>query len=423
MINPILSSMPTVSGNEKTDELQTLFDVVKTHQPTIRVDDGRKPFANDDRIQAIYFDGEKYEGRETEIFAYIGFPEDASPERAVPAMVLVHGGMGHAYAEWVQYWVNEGYAAISVDGFGQQPPQGAYREPPEYWKLNPNSHPTIDEFRSADKPLTQQWFYQYICDVILGNNILRGDARVQKEHIGITGISWGSVATSVVIGYDNRFAFAVPVYGGGFLDKSTSSFVEFVNREGVPDVWDPSLLMGRVEIPVLFVNGDNDPFFSADINTNSAAAVQNGSVLYIPGLEHGQQPGSVQPEIVRFANEQNGRGEGNIKIHDLSFDGSFAEMTLSIPKDVHSVKVYAYSRTTPLEYNGKELIGKWNRTLGKVQGTKARVRIPKDMEMVYISVQGKSGKLFSSKAARASTGLLTREMLKDEACNLQTPNL
>ena len=36
-------------------------------------------------------------------------------------MVLVHGGGGTAFAEWVKAWTSRGYAAIAMDTCGQIP--------------------------------------------------------------------------------------------------------------------------------------------------------------------------------------------------------------------------------------------------------------------------------------------------------------
>lgn len=43
------------------------------------------------------------------------------PGEKVPGMVLVHGGGGTAFEDWVQLWVQRGYAAIAMDTCGQVP--------------------------------------------------------------------------------------------------------------------------------------------------------------------------------------------------------------------------------------------------------------------------------------------------------------
>ena len=409
------------SGNEKTDELKALYKKVAERTPEVKVCEAKKPFADDDRIQAVFFDGEEYDGRASEVFAYIGFPENASSENPVPAMVLVHGGAGHAYAEWVQYWVDNGYAAISLDGFAQQPDDGYYADDLSKWKANPDSHAPMNEFfTDSDKPFTQQWFYHYIADVILSNNIMRADSRVITDKIGITGISWGSMATSVAMCYDSRFAFAIPVYGSGFLEKSSGAIGPITNSGNYADVWDASHLLCEVKMPVLYVNGDSDPFFSADCNTASAVYTENGELVYVHDYPHNQHRGADLPEILRFANEQNGIGEGNIKISEVSFDGKRAVVSFDVPEDVSCAKAYVYYRTDELEYDGLNIKEQWKKKPGITLGSVANIKVPAEAKYFYISVQGKAGKIFDKDTVHATTGIYSEKMLQKDGLYAKT---
>jgi hypothetical protein len=47
-------------------------------------------------IQAIYYDGPRYHGNPTKVFAYYGIPQEAKKGGKVPAIVLVRGGSGTA---------------------------------------------------------------------------------------------------------------------------------------------------------------------------------------------------------------------------------------------------------------------------------------------------------------------------------------
>jgi hypothetical protein len=61
-------------------------------------------------LQSFYLDGLPYKGRPTKFYAYLGLPSIESGK--VPAVVLVHGGGGTAFADWVKYWNNKGYARM-----------------------------------------------------------------------------------------------------------------------------------------------------------------------------------------------------------------------------------------------------------------------------------------------------------------------
>ncbi len=408
-----MSDYIATGENAKTKELREIFGEVIAKQPTVTECKSKKPYADDDRIKAVFFDGMEYNGKPAQIFAYIGFPENASAENPVPAMVLVHGGAGHAYAEWVKYWIDNGYAAISVDGFGQQPAEGYYRgdNDNDSWTLNPESHMTIDELRSADEPFKEQWFYHYVSDVILSNTIIRNDERVIADKVGVTGISWGSIATSAAICFDSRFAFAVPVYGSAFLNHSTAAIGACCQAAGYINAWEPSHFIDKIDMPILYVNGDSDPFFSANCTTASAANAKNASVTFVNGMQHGQHPGAYQPEILRFADEQTGRGDGNIKISQVSFDGKRAVVSFDAPEDIGNLKIKVYYRDSELEYDGLEIKKDWKSKSGIVLDDVGNVKVPKNAKMFYLSVEGKTGRMFDRDTVRATTGIYTTDIL------------
>ena len=69
-------------------------------------------FKPDGQVRAIFYDALPWNGKPTRVFAWIGVP--AKHDGKVPGMVLVHGGGGTAYKEWVQKWNAQGFAAISI---------------------------------------------------------------------------------------------------------------------------------------------------------------------------------------------------------------------------------------------------------------------------------------------------------------------
>ena len=53
-----------------------------------------------------------WQGKPTKVFAWLGLPKNRAGK--VPGVVLVHGGGGTAFKEWVQKWNDHGFAAISI---------------------------------------------------------------------------------------------------------------------------------------------------------------------------------------------------------------------------------------------------------------------------------------------------------------------
>ena len=378
-------------GGVRTAEIRALFDRVRAVTPTLYYKPHMDPFPDDPRIKAVRFSGIPF-GQEYTVFAYLGFPEGASPDAPVPGMVLAHGGAGHAYAEWVQSWVDRGYAAISFDGFGQTytGAQHSYDADLKFWGPDPEAHPPMTGFENVMGPLLEQGFTFYIADVLLAHSVLRADQRTDKDKIGLTGISWGGIAAGVAVGLDGRFAFAAPVYGCGFLDAGKSAWGEYFRRTNVVDVWDAKHLLDSAPCPVRYFNGDGDPFFDAAAVTASAAACPQGSLTLLPGFTHGQIEGSSIPELFRFADAQTGRGDRNIRIDALSAAGENAELRFTLPGDVKAAEACIYYKTEDLVYDDKYLREPWKRAAFAAENGRAAVPIPEKAYLFYFCVEGKT---------------------------------
>ena len=410
MKNLYVSAHRSPGGNEKTEELKALFDGVKATSPRVRACPAQDPFPDDPRVRAIRFTGLPEGGRETQVFAYIGFPENADPSSPVPGMVLVHGGAGHAYAEWVQYWVNHGFAAVSFDGFGQSytGADHTYDASIDFWQYDPASQPPMDGFASAGKPFAEQGFTYYVADVLLANTILRSDPRVDHNRIGLTGISWGGLASSAALCYDDRFAFAAPVYCSGFQDVSRTVWGAGFAGAGITDVWDAKLLLDRVAMPVCFFNSDCDPFTDANATTACAANAPNGSLTILHGFTHGQIEGAAIPELLRFAQEQTGQGMRNIRIDALCSDGDGAALAFSLPADVPSAEARVYYKTEGLVYEDKYLREPWRCITADASGGKARLPVPPEAAVFYFSIEGEPADA-PGQPIHATTGVFSRE--------------
>ena len=397
-------------GNKKTDALKAIFGKLLSAVPDFWACPEMDPFPDDPRVKAIRFTGLPCKGRNTEVFAYIGFPEGASAKAPVPGMVLVHGGAGHAYAEWVQYWIDNGFAAISFDGFGQQytGPYHTYDASLDLWGPDPAAAFQMNSFEDIGRPFEEQWFTHYIADTLLANSLLREDPRVIREQIGLTGISWGGYSSSVAICYDNRFAFAAPVYGSGFQNASNTVWGQGFREKDVLDQWDAGLLLSEVSTPVCWFNSDNDPFFGADSTTACAAAAPNGSATLLHGFTHGQTEGSLIPEILRFALEKTCRGEGNIKIDSLRNENGFAELCYTLPSDVEDAEACVYYKTEPLQYEGKHLREAWHCKNGTSHAGKAIIPVPAEACVFYFSISGRSYVHPSHQILHATSGIYTR---------------
>lgn len=273
------------------------------------------PLSDVGDVRAVTFKMPSFFEKDYESFAYIGFPKTA--DKKVPAVVLVHGALGHAHHDWVRLWNMRGYAAIAIDMEGYFPIEADMSSVPMdgflpfvYGAYGPFKHdnvadsPKNDAMNSMDKPIEEQWMFHSIAKAILGHNILRNDYRVDK--VGICGVSWGSVITSLALGYDTRFDFAIPIYGGGFMLENKGFCGDKYREANVTgENYFAEKRFHLVKTPTFFLCAARDTAFSVDANSLSYEAVQaaNGKSGFgiVEVFKHGQSAATARIEPYIFA--------------------------------------------------------------------------------------------------------------------------
>ena len=259
-------------------------------------------------LRSIYVDALPYKGRPTKFYAYLGFPKGVTGK--VPAVVLVHGGGGTAFAEWVKYWNAKGYAALALDTEGQVPVKTTGAKP--YWQsidgLNlpwagGPKNPACDgtPFGDYQQPLQDQWLYHAVADSLLAVSLLASHPEVDTNRIGIVGISWGSVICSIVGGIDQRLAFVVPQYIGGNL-KLGNVWYGYMKNHPATFRWNPANFYAHAKSKAswLWINGINDKYGLPPMTTASWRETGTNSwVTLLPTQGHGHIWIETGPNAVR----------------------------------------------------------------------------------------------------------------------------
>lgn len=210
-------------------------------------------------LQQVYYEGEPFNGKPTRVFGYYGRPEGNGP---FPAIVLVHGGGGKAFSAWAEHWAKRGYCALAMDLSGNGP---AGRSPDG----GPDQADSTKFREFTDTDAKDMWTYHAVAAVLRGHSLLASRPEVDKNRVGVTGISWGGYLTCIVAGIDDRLKVAVPVYGCGFLHENSVWLPTFqkmtdARREQWVSHWDPSRYLAGVSSPILFLNGSNDFAYPMD---------------------------------------------------------------------------------------------------------------------------------------------------------------
>jgi dienelactone hydrolase len=260
-------------------------------------------------MRALFFAGPRWQGKPTRVFAWYGEPARKGPGK-FPAIILVHGGLGTAFAEWVKLWNDRGYAAIALDTCGSMPSRGfdeprGVKERPRHAFAGP---PCWDaSFDQTQWPVEDQWTYHAVADIILANSLLRSLPHVDPQRIGITGVSWGGYLTTIAASVDSRFRFSIPVYGCGFRGDNPE-WPPLAAKIGAPnaqrwlDLWDPSVYLGQAKVPFLWVDGSNDFFCPLNQLQKSYRLPKVPATLSIRvRMTHSQDQGQAPDEIQAFA--------------------------------------------------------------------------------------------------------------------------
>lgn len=228
-------------------------------------------------VRSLYYQAESYQGKITRVFAYYATPGslagDPSKDKNLPAVVLVHGGGGQAFQEWVELWAKRGYAAIAMDLAGNGPNATRLEDG------GPNQSDEM-KFDRIGQHINEQWSYHAVADVILAHSLVRSFSEVNPDQTAVIGISWGGYLVCIVSGLDNRFTASVSVYGCGFLADNSCWLCQFEkmspeNKAKWLQLWDPSTYVGSATMPMLFVNGGMDPHYPPDSHAKTYALVQS----------------------------------------------------------------------------------------------------------------------------------------------------
>lgn len=299
--------------------MKSIYEKLKDKKVSYNEVPSFNPPGDGEGIKAITFEGLPFDGKKTKVFAYLGYPEDTSEK--VPAIVLVHGGGGVPFASWVKRWNRLGYAAIAMSVTGDFPTKAdtcPYKEEHgkhrEVWRHGFTEgftedgftvSPDNDTLKNSEEPIEKQWLYNALGTIILSCNILRDDPLVDENKIGITGVSWGGVLTTLALSISPQFAFAIPIYGSGYMADSMARLGTYFRSGKNPDLWLCEKYFPEVKCPVLWLCWNSD--FAFSLNSNSASyidTVKNNPETRLSAIHkmmHAHWNGWIREESYAFA--------------------------------------------------------------------------------------------------------------------------
>ncbi|HEX4130668.1 MAG TPA: acetylxylan esterase [Pirellulales bacterium] len=318
----------------------------------------------------LYFAALPYRGKPTRCFAWMGLPETRGTK--VPGVVLVHGGGGTAFREWVERWNEHGFAAISIAVEGQTDERSADGK---WWQQHEWAGPKrAGIYDDAAEPIEDQWMYHAVADVALANSLLRSLREVDAEQVGLSGISWGGIITSTAMGIDTRFAFAVPIYGCGQLPIAAEHYVRALEHNQVyREVWEPTTWLPRARMPALWLTWLRDTHFPLDAQQATyRAALGPRMVAVLPDMRHGHTVGWRPEDSYAFAESVVATGKPWLKQLHQERDGDRASVEFESAKPIDRAVLLS---TIDTGYTGSR---QWTESAAelKLNGAKVDITAP-----------------------------------------------
>lgn len=224
-------------------------------------------------------EGPRFRSSATRFFAYVSTPVKSKPGAKVPAVILCHGGGGHAFQAWTEQWAAAGYLAIAPDfsarGLSQEPlPDGG-----------PNQEdPT--KFGFMGESLNSHWCYLSLDIIARCVAFLKTNPQCDATRVGIVGVSWGGFLTCLARTLIPGLSAACSVYGCGYLHHNSRWLPIFEamsaqDRERWISLYDPSNYLGESSVPMFFVSGTNDMAYPLDSLLKSISLCEDSSTVRI----------------------------------------------------------------------------------------------------------------------------------------------
>lgn len=336
-------------------------DAIAQADPRVEWIDGSGP------LRSLTYAGEPYKGHGTRIFAY--YAPAQGVQGPAPGVVLVHGGGGTAFREWAYMWAQRGYHAIAMDLAGR----GENRVPLSNGGPDQGAQQKFDDIKLG---LKNAWTYHAIANVIRATTVLQQQPGVDPGRIGVTGISWGGYLTSILVGLDDRYRAAAPVYGCGFIYRN-SPWVE--NIDGLKaelkaawiDNFDPSKHLPQSTPPTLWLTRTHDFHYRMDNYQRGYRLAQGPQTLSITtDREHSHAAGMIPPEIPLYF-DHHLRGQAPLaKVGATETTGDEVRASVDAAVPVTAAEL-AYTYQDPTSHESK-----WLTLTGRTEEGMATATLP-----------------------------------------------
>lgn len=328
------------------------------------------PESDFEGLKALLVKGKGPNGSDAEFFCYYGVPDGARPEKGWPGVVLVHGGGGTAFPQYVRMWTELGFAVIAPDWYNRRPAPGLT-----------NAAPTEVNVPRVELPGgKRQDHVANVANMILAHSLIRSFPEVDAARTVYVGLSWGSWYGSCVTAVDDRFKGACMIYlcdrqPDATADPRLGKFVRgpFHRAMKVPSWWIAWPKDSNGLPSTLQAGWEACPHeFGRAIVHNLGHSHEGFSVLAVHRMAR-----SFVGADVRLPRLSLGRREGNAVSAEIVDAG----------KGVADALLW-YTTRPPLAIGEltKNKDTEWKSVPARIQGKTVSATLPEDARIAYLSV-------------------------------------
>ena len=345
-------------------------------------------YGKEDNIRAVFFRS-VCEGRETKVFGYLGIPKTEEGKK-VPGVVLVHGGGGTAFDDWVKMWTDRGYAALALDTEGNIPVKGnkldwqEHPASPYFGKPNARFQDTADDVNNT-------WMHYATASVMAAANLLKSLPQVDENKVGVCGISWGGVITMITTCYYNGFAFSVPIYLAMHVKNSGVAVDVNYNTE-CADVWEASPITG-IKAPMLFIGDISDACTSVTALSACAEDIKGDAYLsFQAGFGHSHVAGASRTESMDFADYIVKGGPAPVRFYGLPDDKEMKVRFDPRGNDVVETGMYYCDKVRSIEKED------WHTVKAEIKDGYMQAEKEVECKVFFFYAKNKNGNIYTSLA-------------------------
>jgi dienelactone hydrolase len=225
------------------------------------------------KLTELTFTGMTHEGSKVRVYALFSIP---AGKDHLPGILHVHGGGQTVSPEWLRFWNDRGYAALTFNWGGAWPNRDKFTD---WGKLTQGNHRDAGAMAMATVPSVRasSWYlWTRISRRAL--SCLEQQPGVDSARLGIFGVSMGGTIVWPLAAMDRRVKAACAIYGVGWNT--------YPDEVGAPDpkAGDAATKLWRntmesesyarlVKCPVLFLSATNDQHGNMDRSFQTLAQV------------------------------------------------------------------------------------------------------------------------------------------------------